>query len=200
MPLGKSAPPPKRSAFTRLHAAGVEVQYASRMTHPRLLPVFTALALVLAGVAAQADPAPQAKAPFVHPPVLSQALPLKSYDKGFTLCQASPPTDINGYFEVTWEQAAKVDQLVLMELRRKAYKGKIKGRPELYARQFLGLHRGDRSVVYVNAVFPPPAGSFDTLAADCASGARYWGIEYDLSFERLGNFSVSKRPSPKMAK
>ncbi|MDX2022947.1 MAG: hypothetical protein SF187_22120 [Deltaproteobacteria bacterium] len=146
----------------------------------------------IVGATVGAAPTPASQAPFVHPPVLSQALPLKSYDKGFTLCQSSPPQDVNGYFQVSWEQAAKVDQLVLMELRRKVYKGKIKGRPELYARQFLGIHRGDRSVIYVNAVFPPPAGSVDTLAVDCTGAAKYWGIEYDLSFERFANFSVSK--------
>lgn len=170
------------------------------MTGTRVFPLFALCFLVwglLVVPVAGANPTPKGPAAFVHPPVLSQALPLASYEKGFTLCQSLPPQDINGYFQVTWEQAAKVDQMALMELRRKPYKGKIKGRPELYARQFLGIHRGDRSVIYVNAVFPPPTGSVDTLAADCAGGFRYWGIEYDLSFERFANFSVSKTPAKK---
>jgi hypothetical protein len=87
--------------------------------------------------------------------------------------------------------------MVLMELRQKTYRGKIKGNPAAYARQFIGIHRGDRSVIYVNAVFPAPTDSVTKLANDCKGKSIYWGIEYDLSFERFANFSVSKRPQAK---
>jgi len=138
-----------------------------------------------------------ATAPFIHPPVSSQALPLVSFSTGLSLCQQQPPKDVTGYFQVTAEQAARIDQMAFMELRRKTYKRKINGKPAAYARQFLGLHRGDRSVIYVNAVFPAPVDSVAKLANDCTGSATYWGIEYDLSFERFANFSVSKRGARK---
>jgi hypothetical protein len=154
---------------------------------------FCAFSSFIHGDNARAQVPAAAAAPFVHPPVLSQALPLASFSSGLTLCQQQPPKDVTGYFQVTAEQAARVDQMVFMELRRKTYKGKIKGNVAAYARQFIGLHQGDRSVIYVNAVLPAPANSVGKLANDCSGSAIYWGIEYDLSFERFLNFSVSKR-------
>lgn len=169
------------------------------MAYPRtcmLLSLVASLGAELS-LAANVLAHPPAKPAFVHPPVMSQALPLASYSSGLTLCQVQPPKDVTGYFQVTSAQAARIDQMVFMELRGKMYRGKIKGAPVRYARQFLGLHRGDRSVIYVNAVFPPPQDSFEQLAHDCTGRYAYWGIEYDLSFERFSNFSINKRHAKK---
>lgn len=123
------------------------------------------------------------------------ALPLSRYSEATTFCVPKPPTNVVQRWQVSAEQAARIDSMLTQELSLKKYKRHLAGPVGAYARQHLGYYRGDRAVVFVNAVSPPPENWRAEVANACDGGAHFWGIEYDLSFERFENFSATKRPA-----
>ena len=143
------------------------------------------LALLLAGVAARADEAPKR----------AVALKLSAFKDGFRLCSRKGPQNVTAYWELDPVEVARIDRALMKHIARSGLKGRLSLAADGYVRQFLGLVRDGRRIVYINA-FGARGGEDEAKARSefavwCDGGSLFWGIEYDAQTKSFLNFAAN---------
>lgn|SRR5215813_12156887 len=128
-------------------------------------------------------------APRFREPVRGWAapLPLQAFEKGIRTCSRTGPSGITGYWQVSEAEVSEIDQALLKFLSGPAMRRTSSTPLDMYMRQYMGLFRGSRRFVYINA-FPKdfPTSSTAEMVDLCDGGPSFWGIEYDLARRRFG--------------
>jgi len=129
-------------------------------------------------------------APRFREPVRGWAapLPLQAFEDGIRTCSRPGPSGITGYWQVSEAEVSEIDQALLKFLSGPAMRRTLSSPLEMYMRQYMGLLRGSRRYVYINA-FPKDFQTSSTAEVVdlCDGGPSFWGIEYDLASRRFGH-------------
>jgi hypothetical protein len=128
-------------------------------------------------------------------PERAVALKIEAFKDGFRLCSREAPQGISGYWELGKAEVERIDRALMVHLSRSGLQGHLSAPPSRYERQYLGLVRGARRAVYINAF--PVRGEAEHAKARmefaewCDGGSLFWGIEYDVKSRRFLNFSAN---------
>ena len=123
------------------------------------------------------------------------ALRFSAFKDGFRLCSRQGPRNITGYWELDQVEAERIDRALIKYVIRSGLKARLTSAAEGYVRQYLGLVRGGRRFVYINA-FGARAGedreeARSEFIAGCDGGSLFWGIEYDVRTKSFLSFAVN---------
>jgi hypothetical protein len=130
-------------------------------------------------------------------PPLAVALKLDAFKDGLRLCSRPVPKEITSYWEVKQIEVGRIDAALKKFAKQGGLKPRV-GMPldlSFYGRQYLGLTRGGRRIVYINAfpAAPDVRGSkARTQLVDECEGGLFWGVEYDIESRSFLNFSMNR--------
>jgi hypothetical protein len=147
---------------------------------------------ILVGIcAAQTEPKS-----FSFPPEGRHVMPVSLGKSLLHPCSRSAPTHVTAFWEPTEKEIDDLETRLLPYLTVLAKAGTALPPAELYDRQFVGIVRKGRKLIYVN-FFPPGFRENDPghqVIDICDGGPRHWGIVFDpkravfseLSFSNMG--------------
>jgi hypothetical protein len=125
------------------------------------------------------------------------ALNLSAFSHGFRLCSRPTPERMSEYWQLSPTEVSAIDVALLEYLRSSGAQGRLSLPVELYQRQYLGFHRDNSRIVYVNA-FPAKAQSAVRASAKefirgCDGGGNFWGVEYNPTTKTFASFAINLR-------
>jgi hypothetical protein len=123
------------------------------------------------------------------------ALKLSAFSHGFRLCSRPTPERMSQYWQLSPSEVSEIDAALLEYLRSSGSRAKLSLPVELYQRQYLGFHRDNVRIVYVNA-FPAKAqgavrASSKEFIRGCDGGGNFWGIEYNPANKTFNGFAIN---------
>src|SRR5664279_5397957 len=79
------------------------------------------------------------------------ALKIEAFKNGFRLCSRKGPENIATYWELRQAEAERIDRALMKHIARSGLRSQLSLAPDGYVRQYLGIVRDGRQVVYINA-------------------------------------------------
>lgn len=99
------------------------------------------------------------------------------------------------FWEVPAGDVAQIDRPLLRHFQQAGLTKSLLAQPEDYARQYIGLRRQGRRIVYVNAMWARRAWIAKHAATEfiklCDGGNMAWGIEYDYETSSFSRFQIN---------
>jgi hypothetical protein len=125
-------------------------------------------------------------------------LVLSGFADGFRNCSRSQPGS-TGFWEVPATEVARIDAALLRHLRSTGLVKRLPYPLADYVRQYLGLLRNEKRIVYVNAFSVGKESVLGRLAETarakflrvCDGGGAAWGIEYDTENKAFAAFETN---------
>ena len=122
-------------------------------------------------------------------------LALSVFANGFSNCSRPTPTSA-GFWEVSATEVARIDKSLFRHLRASGLARNLPYPLAEYVRQYLGLLREGKRIVYINALHVKGKRLVVDLVGSeflrlCDGGAEAWGIEYDTETQAFADFRTN---------
>jgi hypothetical protein len=122
-------------------------------------------------------------------------LKLSAFADGISNCSRPTPSS-TGFWKLSAKEVASLDKVLLRHFRTTGVAKRLPYPLAEYARQYLGLQRDGKRVVYINALRIKRKSLIVETVSDeflrlCDGGGEAWGIEYDTERKAFGELETN---------